>query len=68
MDPFEPEWQWSFFGPNYQRLRAVKEKYDPDGVLWCISCVGSEDWIEQADGTLCRAKWSEWDSQQPLPK
>ncbi|KAF9870656.1 FAD binding domain protein [Colletotrichum karsti] len=52
---FEPGWQWSFFGPNYGRLRSIKDKYDPDGLLWCPQCVGSEDWIQGKDGKLCKA-------------
>ncbi|KAI8216233.1 hypothetical protein K4K54_013208 [Colletotrichum sp. SAR 10_86] len=51
----EPGWQWSFFGPNYGRLRSIKEKYDPEGLLWCPQCVGSEEWVESEDGSLCRA-------------
>ncbi|KAH9226324.1 hypothetical protein K456DRAFT_1933660 [Colletotrichum gloeosporioides 23] len=51
----EPGWQWSFFGANYGRLRSIKEKYDPEGLLWCPQCVGSEEWVESEDGKLCRA-------------
>ncbi|KAF6820887.1 FAD binding domain protein [Colletotrichum plurivorum] len=53
-NPFEPGWQWSFFGPNYGRLRAIKEKYDPEGLLWCPGCVGSEHWVQGEDGKLCQ--------------
>lgn len=62
-DPNDPDWQWTFFGDNYARLKAVKQRYDPDSVLWCRSCVGSEDWMphsrygdENGEGRLCRAK------------
>ncbi|KAG6356294.1 hypothetical protein INS49_015681 [Diaporthe citri] len=51
---FESGWQWSFFGPNYGRLRTIKEKYDPEGLLWCPQCVGSEDWAQTEDGKLCK--------------
>ncbi|KAI0914789.1 hypothetical protein F4823DRAFT_621468 [Ustulina deusta] len=51
---FEPGWQWSFFGPHYGRLYAIKAKYDPEGVLWCPHCVGSEAWVQTHDGLLCR--------------
>ncbi|KNG90956.1 hypothetical protein ANOM_000697 [Aspergillus nomiae NRRL 13137] len=51
----EPNWQWSFFGSGYARLQAIKQKYDPEGLLWCRQCVGSEAWTEQQDGRLCRA-------------
>ncbi|KAH8586194.1 hypothetical protein B0O99DRAFT_529182 [Bisporella sp. PMI_857] len=50
----EPGWQWSFFGPNYGRLHAIKKKYDLEGLLWCPQCVGSEEWVQQEDGKLCR--------------
>ncbi|KAE8422984.1 hypothetical protein BDV36DRAFT_279501 [Aspergillus pseudocaelatus] len=52
---YEPNWQWSLFGPNYPRLYAIKQKYDPDHLLWCHQCVGSEAWVEQTNGSLCRA-------------
>jgi FAD/FMN-containing dehydrogenase len=41
-DYFEPAWQHSFWGANYERLLAIKHKYDPDGVVQCHHCVGSE--------------------------
>ena len=28
---FEPAWQESFWGSNYAKLLAVKDKYDPEG-------------------------------------
>jgi hypothetical protein len=45
---FEPDWQRSFWGSNYPRLRAVKKKYDPDGLFFVHHGVGSEEW--SADG------------------
>jgi FAD/FMN-containing dehydrogenase len=45
---FEPAWQESFWGANYARLLAVKDKYDPDGLLIVHHGVGSERW--SADG------------------
>jgi hypothetical protein len=47
-DYFEPNWQDSFWGDNYARLRAIKEKYDPDGLFFLHHGEGSEDW--SADG------------------
>jgi hypothetical protein len=41
-DYFEPDWQRSFWGASYQRLLAVKQKYDPEGLFSCHHCVGSE--------------------------
>jgi len=41
-DYFQPGWQREFWGENYDRLLAIKRKYDPDGVFHCHHCVGSE--------------------------
>ena len=38
----EPNWQTSFWGPNYPRLLEIKQGYDPDGLFTCHHCVGSE--------------------------
>ena len=45
---FEPDWQRSFWGSNYPRLLAVKQRYDPDGLFFVHHGVGSERW--SADG------------------
>ena len=45
---FNPSWQDAFWGSNYPRLRAVKAKYDPDGLFFVHHGVGSEEW--SADG------------------
>ena len=45
-DYFEANWQDSFWGDNYARLRAIKEKYDPDGLFFLHHGVGSEGWSE----------------------
>ena len=45
---FERNWQKSFWGSNYPRLRQIKNKYDPDGLFFVHHGVGSEDW--SADG------------------
>ena len=45
---FQADWQEAFWGDNYARLRAVKQKYDPDGLFFLHRGVGSEDW--SADG------------------
>ena len=50
-DYFEPDWQRTFWGDNYERLLQIKRKYDPDGLFFCHHCVGSEAW--SANG-MCR--------------
>ena len=50
-DYFEEDWQREFWGENYSRLLAIKQKYDPAGLFFCHHCVGSESWT--ANGT-CR--------------
>jgi FAD/FMN-containing dehydrogenase len=47
-DFFQPDWQDAFWGENYPRLRAVKDKYDPEGLFFLHHGVGSESW--SADG------------------
>jgi len=43
-DYFERSWQQSFWGSNYARLLAIKQKYDPDGLFFVHHGVGSERW------------------------
>lgn len=45
---FEQSWQQSYWGQNYARLRAIKAKYDPEGLFFVHHGVGSEEW--SADG------------------
>lgn len=41
---FNDAWQQAFWGHNYQKLRDVKTKYDPDGLFFVHHGVGSEAW------------------------
>lgn len=36
----EENWQQTFFGANYNKLLAVKRKYDPTSLFNCWKCVG----------------------------
>jgi hypothetical protein len=45
-DYFEAEWQNAFWGANYARLLAVKDKYDAEGLFFVHHGVGSERWSE----------------------
>jgi FAD/FMN-containing dehydrogenase len=45
---FNARWQRAFWGSNYSKLRAVKDKYDPQRLFFVHHGVGSEDW--SADG------------------
>ena len=51
----QPDWQRVFYGPNYEALNAVKDKYDPNHMFYGLTAVGSEYWAPQPDGRLCRA-------------
>ncbi|KAI1125251.1 hypothetical protein F5Y10DRAFT_11963 [Nemania abortiva] len=61
-DPGEPNWQQAFYGANYERLLEIKRKWDPTGVFWAPTTVGSEGWAVQVvdgypnsqNGRLCR--------------
>ncbi|KAE9406595.1 FAD-binding domain-containing protein [Gymnopus androsaceus JB14] len=45
-NPYEPEHEFTFWGPNYPALLELKEKYDPFRLLDCWMCVG---WRGAAD-------------------
>jgi FAD/FMN-containing dehydrogenase len=47
-DFFHPSWREAFWGSNYARLLALKDKYDPDGLFFVHHGAGSERW--SADG------------------
>lgn len=53
-DAYMPNALQAFWGTNYPKLLQIKNRIDPDGVLFCRSCVGSELWYETEEGGLCR--------------
>ncbi len=45
-DYFLADWRKAQWGDNWQRLEAIKRRYDPDGLFIIHHGVGSEDWSE----------------------
>ncbi|KAL2204475.1 FAD-binding domain-containing protein [Sarocladium strictum] len=50
----EPNWKETWFGENYEKLLAVKRKYDPEGLLYMFKGVGSDAWKVADSGRMCR--------------
>lgn len=59
----EPDWQIDFYGAkHYPKLLAIKKKWDPKGVFYATTAVGSESWevrdgeqgVQTQNGRLCR--------------
>lgn len=50
----QPNWQQAFYGTNYAKLLSIKNKYDPNGIFWGPTAVGSDAWAAAADGRLCK--------------
>ncbi|KAF2179737.1 FAD-binding domain-containing protein [Zopfia rhizophila CBS 207.26] len=58
----QPNWQEAFYGVQYPRLLMLKKKYDPRGVFYATTAVGSEEWVvedgdqgvQTQNGRLCR--------------
>ncbi|RFU80550.1 fad linked oxidase, n-terminal [Trichoderma arundinaceum] len=51
----EPNWKSTFFGPNYDKLLSIKQKWDPKSIFYINKGVGSDTWIVAEDGRMCRA-------------
>lgn len=58
----EPKWQEDFYGTQYSKLLAIKKKYDPYGLFYAPTAVGSEEWavedgeqgVTTQNGRLCK--------------
>lgn len=50
----QPNWQEAFYGENYDALRQVKAKYDPEDVFYASQAVGSDEWTVSKSGRMCR--------------
>ncbi|KAI6144934.1 hypothetical protein BKA82DRAFT_4168424 [Pisolithus tinctorius] len=44
---FEIDWQYTFFGSHYGKLKEIKDKYDPYRLFVVAEGVGSEEWNEE---------------------
>ncbi|GIC86651.1 uncharacterized protein Aud_003025 [Aspergillus udagawae] len=53
-DILEPIFQQAFYGENYARLYTLKQRYDPFGLFYAPTAVGSEDGLPDQNGRLCR--------------
>jgi FAD binding domain/Berberine and berberine like len=40
----QSDWQHAYWGKHYDRLRSVKQRYDPDGLFFVHQGVSSEAW------------------------
>jgi hypothetical protein len=54
-DRMDPEWKKTFYGASYEGHLVTKHKYDPDGLFYCPTCVGSDEWVDKPETPLCRA-------------
>lgn len=52
----QPNWQSTFFGSNFAKLSAIKNKYDPENMFYVLKGVGSDGWSVAKDGRMCRVK------------
>lgn len=50
----QPNFQSVFYGPNYDKLRRIKQKYDPNCIFYAITGVGSEEFATDKEGRLCQ--------------
>jgi len=53
-DANDPDYLRSFYGAQLSFLQQVKRRVDPDGVLYCPTCVGSEQWVTDGSGRICK--------------
>ncbi|RAL65038.1 hypothetical protein DID88_001146 [Monilinia fructigena] len=53
-DRLDPDYLRDYYGESLSKLEQAKRYYDSNDVFYCPTCVGSEKWIEDATGRLCR--------------
>jgi hypothetical protein len=57
----EPNWKEDFYGEQYSRLVTIKKTYDPRGVFYTTTAIGSDEWeirgpklgVTTQNGRLC---------------
>ncbi|OGM44768.1 FAD binding domain protein [Aspergillus bombycis] len=54
----QPDFKTAFYGKNYDTLREIKAKYDPDSLFYGLTAVGSDEWTVSESGRMCRAATS----------
>ncbi|KAL0564620.1 hypothetical protein V5O48_017423 [Marasmius crinis-equi] len=55
-DSFDPNWKQAFYGSTYDKLLSIKNKWDPDQILYGRISVGGDRWRETAEGRLCKVR------------
>lgn len=53
-NPGQEDWKEAFYGSNYESLMQVKDKWDPDGRFYAHAGVGSDEWLVDEKGRLCK--------------
>jgi len=53
-DARDPDYLRSFYGSQLPFLQQVKRRVDPEGVLHCPTCMGSEQWVTDGSGRICK--------------
>lgn len=54
-DMFMKQWRKEMYGPNWSRLLAIKNKYDPEGVFYSLHTPGADNWSVDESGRMCRS-------------
>lgn len=66
-DPNEPAFKQTFYGSNYDRLLKIKNKWDPDQILYGATSVGGDRWYQTEEGRLCRTEGHDLENVVPPP-
>ncbi|EOD52656.1 putative fad binding domain-containing protein [Neofusicoccum parvum UCRNP2] len=49
-----PNWEEDYFGENYASWRETKGRWDPEGLFYGKTTVGSDEWEIDDEGRLCK--------------